>query len=447
MEIKDHRDLERLVVEKDFKTLRSELPNLQNADVAHLMEDLSLEHVVIVFRSLPKNRAAEIFSYLSSDMQGHIVDGITDQEVGTIINQLFVDDAADFLEEMPANVVKRVLKSAAPDTRALINQFLQYPPESAGSIMTAEFVDLKKKMTVHQSFSRIRRTAFDKETVYTCYVTDANRYLEGIVTVKRLFLADDDAIIEDIMETNVISALTTDDQEQVAQLFAKYDLLSLPIVDQENRLVGIVTVDDIVGVIHQEATEDFQKMAAMAPSEKPYLKTSVFTLARHRITWLMILMVSAMITGGVLKKYEMAFIAIPVLVTFIPMLTDTGGNAGSQSSTLVIRGMALNEIDTKDFGKVILKELGVSAIVGISLSFVNFLRLIWMYPGNILMPLSVSMALFATVVLAKTVGGVLPLFAKAINTDPAIMAAPVITTIVDAFSLIIYFKIVTLLLF
>lgn len=446
MEIKNHRDLERLVVEKDFKTLRSELPNLQNADVAHLMEDLSLEHVVIVFRSLPKNRAAEIFSYLSSDMQGHIVDGITDQEVGTIINQLFVDDAADFLEEMPANVVKRVLKSAAPDTRALINQFLQYPPESAGSIMTAEFVDLKKKMTVHQSFSRIRRTAFDKETVYTCYVTDANRYLEGIVTVKRLFLADDDAIIEDIMETNVISALTTDDQEQVAQLFAKYDLLSLPIVDQENRLVGIVTVDDIVGVIHQEATEDFQKMAAMAPSEKPYLKTSVFTLARHRITWLMILMVSAMITGGVLKKYEMAFIAIPVLVTFIPMLTDTGGNAGSQSSTLVIRGMALNEIDTKDFGKVILKELGVSAIVGISLSFVNFLRLIWMYPGNILMPLSVSMALFATVVLAKTVGGVLPLFAKAINTDPATMAAPVITTIVDAFSLIIYFKIVTLLL-
>ncbi|HHU60548.1 MAG TPA: magnesium transporter [Natronincola sp.] len=447
MEIKDHRDLERLVVEKDFKTLRSELPNLQNADVAHLMEDLSLEHVVIVFRSLPKNRAAEIFSYLSSDMQGHIVDGITDQEVGTIINQLFVDDAADFLEEMPANVVKRVLKSAAPDTRALINQFLQYPPESAGSIMTAEFVDLKKKMTVHQSFSRIRRTAFDKETVYTCYVTDANRYLEGIVTVKRLFLADDDAIIEDIMETNVISAHTTDDQEQVAQLFAKYDLLSLPIVDHENRLVGIVTVDDIVGVIHQEATEDFQKMAAMAPSEKPYLKTSVFTLARHRITWLMILMVSAMITGGVLKKYEMAFIAIPVLVTFIPMLTDTGGNAGSQSSTLVIRGMALNEIDTKDFGKVILKELGVSAIVGISLSFVNFLRLIWMYPGNILMPLSVSMALFATVVLAKTVGGVLPLFAKAINTDPATMAAPVITTIVDAFSLIIYFKIVTLLLF
>lgn len=443
MEIRDYRDLEKLVIEKDFKTVRLELPTLQNADIAFLMEDLSLEHVVLVFRALPKDRAAEIFSYLSSDMQGHIVEGITDQEVGSIINQLFVDDAADFLEEMPANVVKRVLKAAEPEIRTLINQFLQYPPESAGSIMTAEFVDLKKRMTVLESFSRIRRTAFDKETVYTCYVTDANRYLEGIVTVKRLFLADDGDVIEDIMETNVIYAHTTDDQEQVAQLFAKYDLLSLPIVDHENRLVGIVTVDDIVEVIHQEATEDFQKMAAMAPSERPYLKTSIFTLAKHRITWLMILMISAMITGGVLERYEMAFIAIPVLVTFIPMLTDTGGNAGSQSSTLVIRGMALNEIDTDDFGKVVLKELGVSLLVGGALSVINFLRLIWMYPGNYLMPLSVSVALFITVVLAKTVGGILPLVAKAFKTDPAIMAAPVITTIVDALSLIIYFKIVT----
>lgn len=446
MEIVDILDLERLLRAKDFKTIRKELPVLRDADIAALMEDLSLEHVVIVFRSLPKDRAAEIFAYLPSDMQEHIVGAITDQEVGLIIDELFVDDAADFLEELPASVVKRVLKSASPETRELINQFLQYPPDSAGSIMTAEFVDLKKDMTVAQAFKRIRRTAIDKETVYTCYVIDSNRRLQGVATVKRLFLAEEETVIGDMMETNVIFAHTTDDQEVVAQLFAKYDLLSLPIVDHESRLVGIVTVDDIVEVIHQEATEDFQKMAAMAPSEKPYLKTSVFLLAKHRIMWLMILMISAMITGGILGKYEAAFITLPLLVTFIPMLTDTGGNAGSQSSTLVIRGMALHEITTKDFGRVFMKELLVSGLVGVALSTVNFIRLILMYPGNYMMALTVSLALFVTVVLAKTVGGILPLVAKLINTDPAIMAAPVITTIVDAFSLIVYFKIVEALL-
>ncbi|NLJ80414.1 MAG: magnesium transporter [Firmicutes bacterium] len=442
METINVQDLEELVKSKDFKSLRREFPHLQNADIARFMDDLNAENVVIVFRSLPKDRAAEIFAYLSAEMQEHIIKAITDQEVALIINQLFVDDAADFLEELPANVVKRVLKNALPETRKLINQFLQYPPESAGSIMTAEFVDLKKKMTVAQAFKRIRQTAFDKETVYTCYVIDANRYLEGVVTVKKLFLADDATVLEDIMETSIVSATTTDDQEWVAQLFARYDLLSLPVVDHENRLVGIITVDDIVEVIHQEATEDFQKMAAMAPSERPYLKTSVFTLAKNRILWLMILMVSAMITGGVLERYEQAFIALPLLVTFIPMLTDTGGNAGSQSSTLVIRGMALSDITIKDFRNVFLKELSVSLIVGFALSAVNFGRLILMYPGNYLMALTVSLALFATVIMAKTIGGVLPLVAKFFRTDPAIMAAPVITTIVDAFSLIIYFKII-----
>lgn len=447
MEIMELRDLEQLLKEKDFKTIRQKLPLLRDADIAILIEELSPENAVLVFRALPKDRAAEIFAYLVSDMQEHIIGAITDQEVGSLINQLYVDDAADFLEELPANMVKRVLKNASPETRELINQFLQYPPESAGSIMTAEFVDLKKDMTVAQSFKRIRRIAIDKETVYTCYVIDANRRLEGVVTVKRLFLANDDTVLNDIMETNLIYAYTTDDQEEVAQLFAKYDLLSLPIVDHEHRLVGIVTVDDIVEVIHQEATEDFQKMAAMAPSEKPYLKTSVFSLAKNRITWLMILMISAMITGGVLAKYEAAFVAIPLLVTFIPMLTDTGGNAGSQSSTLVIRGMALNEITTKDFGKVFLKEFTVSLLVGLALSVLNFGRLILMYPGEYMMALTVSLALYFTVILAKTVGGILPLIAKIFNTDPAIMAAPVITTIVDAFSLIIYFKIVERLLF
>ena len=297
-------------------------------------------------------------------MQQYIVEAITDQEVSSIINDLYLDDAADFLEEMPANVVKRVLRNASPEVRELINHFLKYPPHSAGSIMTAEFVDLRKTMRVSEAFQRIRRTAIDKETVYTCYVMDDNRRLEGVVTVRELFLADDDDIIGDIMEKNVIAVRTTEDQEEVAALLSRYNFISLPVVDEESRLVGIVTFDDVMEVIHQEATEDFQKMAAMAPSDKPYLKTSVFTLAKNRIVWLMILMLSATITGSILGKYEAAFISLPVLITFIPMLTDTGGNTGSQSSTLIIRGMALNELDTKDVGRILRKELSVSALMG-----------------------------------------------------------------------------------
>ena len=307
MVIQDWRDLERLVLERDFKTIKAELPKFQDADIAAFMDELSREHVVIVFRLLPKDRAAEVFSYLSVERQEHIVGAITDQEVGSIIDQLFVDDAADFLEEMPASVVKRVLRNASPETRSLINQFLQYPPYSAGSIMTAEFADLKKTMTVADAFKRIRRTALDKETVYTCYVIDDNRRLEGVVTVRELFLADEETVIGDIMETKVISARTSDDQEDVAGLFSKYDFMSLPVVDEENRLVGIVTFDDIMQVIHQEATEDFQKMAAMAPSEKPYLKTNVFTLAKHRIGWLLILMFTGMIVGAILDAMKKRF--------------------------------------------------------------------------------------------------------------------------------------------
>ncbi len=446
METRTWRDLEQLIEDRDFLTLRNELSHIRDADIAVLMEELRSEHALVVFRSLPKDRAAEVFAYLSTSVQNQIVSSITDQEVGSIINQLFVDDAADFLEEAPAGVVKRVLRNASPETRALINQYLQYPPESAGSIMTAEFVDLKKHMTVREAFERIRRTALNKETVYTCYVIDSNRHLEGVVTVKRLFLADDSEVIGDIMETKIVYAHTLDDQEEVARLFAHYDLLSLPVVDHENRLVGIVTVDDIVEVIHQEATEDFQIMAATAPSEEPYMKTSVFTLAKNRILWLTILMLSATISGAVLQRYEAAFIALPLLVTFIPMLTDTGGNAGSQSSTLVIRGMALSEITPADFGKVMRKELGVGAITGVVLATVNFVRLTIMYPGEPLMSLVICTALFITVILAKTTGGVLPLIAKSLKLDPAIMAGPVITTIVDGLSLIIYFKIVEVVL-
>lgn len=446
MLIQDWRDLERLVLARDFKAIKTEFPAFQDADIAAFMDELSREHVVIVFRLLPKDRAAEVFSYLSIEMQEYIVGAITDREVGLIIDELFVDDAADFLEELPASVVKRVLRHASPETRALINQFLQYPPYSAGSIMTAEFVDLKKAMTVADAFKRIRRTALDKETVYTCYVIDANRRLEGVITVKELFLADEDAIIGDIMETHVISARTHDDQEDVAGLFSRYDFLSLPVVDDENRLVGIITFDDIMVVIQQEATEDFQKMAAMAPSEKPYLKTSVFSLAKNRIMWLMVLMITGMIVGAILSRYEEAFVTLPVLVSFIPMLTDTGGNAGSQSSTLVIRGMALKEITTADVGRVLQKEVGVSILVGLALGAANFLRVLITYPGEFTLAFVVSLALFATVLIGKTAGGMLPLFAKKVNADPAIMAAPLITTIVDAGALIIYFKFVEVLL-
>ena len=442
----DLRDLERLIADKDFKGVRAELSVLQDADIALFMEELQREHVVMVFRSLPKDRAAEIFSYLSSDMQQYIVEAITDQEVSSIINDLYLDDAADFLEEMPANVVKRVLRNASPEVRELINHFLKYPPHSAGSIMTAEFVDLRKTMRVSEAFQRIRRTAIDKETVYTCYVMDDNRRLEGVVTVRELFLADDDDIIGDIMEKNVIAVRTTEDQEEVAALLSHYNFISLPVVDEESRLVGIVTFDDVMEVIHQEATEDFQKMAAMAPSDKPYLKTSVFTLAKNRIVWLMILMLSATITGSILGKYEAAFISLPVLITFIPMLTDTGGNVGSQSSTLIIRGMALNELDTKDVGRILRKELSVSALMGAVLSGANFLRIILLHPGSYTMALAVSLALYATVMLAATIGSMLPLAARALKADPAVMAAPVVTTLVDATSLIIYSKIVDLLL-
>ena len=426
--------------QRDYISLKKELETLQEVDVAQFLELLSGEKIVVVFRTLPKEMAAEVFANLQPETQEYIVTSITDQEIAVIIEDLFVDDAVDFLEELPANVVKRVLKNAGADTRAQINQFLNYPENSAGSIMTAEFTDLRKTMTVAQAIDHIRRTGEDRETIYTCYVIDDRRVLDGVVSVKSLLLADDEQLILDVMDTDIISVNTEDDREDVAQLFSKYGLLSLPVVDKENRLVGIVTVDDAVEVIEQEATEDFEKMAAMLPSERPYLKTSVFDLAKNRIVWLLVLMISAMITGGVLERYETAFAAMPLLVTFIPMLPDTGGNAGSQSSTLIIRGMAVSEIHPKDLPQVVWKELRVSVLVGLVLSVVNFIQLAIRYPGNELVALTVVLSLFATVVIAKTVGCVLPILAKMCHADPAIMAAPLITTVVDAFALIIYFS-------
>lgn len=435
-----------LLERRDLHALRAALLEENEVDIAEFLEELPQDKIVVVFRALPKEMAAEVFSNLEADTQQVIIQSATDQEVSAIVEELYVDDAVDMLEELPANVVKRVLKAARPDTRKLINQFLNYPDNSVGSIMTAEFTDLKQSMTVSQAIAHIRRTGENSESVYTCYVTDAGRRLEGVLTIKELLLAQDEQLIADLMETDVITAETTEDQEEAVARMMKYDFISLPVVDKEGRLVGIVTVDDVMDVMEEEATEDFEKMAAMAPSEKPYLKTSVLSLAKHRILWLLVLMISGMITGGILGQYEAAFAAMPLLVTFIPMLTDTGGNAGSQSSTLVIRGMAVGEIQLKDFAKVFWKELRVSMLVGVVLSAVNFVRLIITYPGNYMVALTVALALFVTVMLAKTVGGVLPMAAKLCHADPAIMAAPLITTIVDAISLVVYFRIACALL-
>ena len=435
-----------LLERRDYHALRAMLAEENEVDIAEGIAQLPQEKAVVAFRTLPKELAAEVFSNLPPETQQIIIQSATDQELSAIVEELYVDDAVDMLEELPANVVKRVLKNARPDTRRLINQYLNYPENSVGSIMTAEFTDLRQTMTVAEAIDHILRTGADSESIYTCYVTNASRKLEGVVSIRELLLAGDDQLVADLMETDVITAETTEDQEEAVARMMKYDFISLPVVDKEQRLVGIVTVDDVMDVMEEEATEDFEKMAAMAPSEKPYLKTSVFALAKHRIMWLLVLMISGMITGGILGRYEAAFATMPLLVTFIPMLTDTGGNAGSQSSTLVIRGMAVGEIELRDFVKVFWKELRVSLLVGVILSAVNFVRLIITYPGNEMIALTVALALLVTVLLAKTVGGVLPMVAKLCHADPAIMAAPLITTIVDAISLVVYFQIASALL-
>ena len=430
-----------LLEEKRFRELRELLCEENEVDLAELLETLPVEQAVLAFRALPKELAAEVFSLLPPEFCRSIVEAASDRELSEIVEELFVDDAVDILEELPAGVASRMLRQATPETRQLLNQFLRYPDGSVGSIMTAELVKLKRTDTAAGAIARIRRMGEDCESIYTCYVTDEHRMLQGVVTLRQLLMAADEATVESLMEPDVIAARTTDDQEQAVETMMRYDFLALPVTDAEGRLVGVVTVDDVMDVMEEEATEDFEKMAAMAPSEKPYLKTGVFTLARHRILWLLVLMISGMITGGILGRYEEAFAALPLVVTFIPMLTDTGGNAGSQSSTLVIRGMAVGDIDLRDFPRVLWKELRVSVLVGAVLAAVNFVRLVIQYPGNQLICLTVTLALFATVVIAKTVGGVLPMAAKLIHADPAIMAAPLITTIVDALSLMIYFAI------
>ena len=437
--------LNELLNDRDYASLLSELREDNEVDVALFMETLPDDETAFVFRMLPKEICAEVFAHLEPETQRRVVEAFTDEETTQMLDQLFVDDAVDFLEEMPANMVNRILRLTNPDKRRIINRYLQYPEDSAGSIMTAEYTRLKRDMTVAQAITHLRTFGEDRETIYTCYVTDDQRFLEGVISVKTILLADDKDRIGDIMETDIISANTSMDREEVARLFHKYDFLAIPIVDNENRLVGIVTIDDAVDVLQEETTEDFEKMAAIAPSEKPYLKTSFWQHGMHRITWLFILMVSGMINGLILQKHEAAFIAYPLLVSFIPMLTDTGGNVGSQSSTLMIRGMTLGEIKFSDIFKVVIKESATSLLMGVVLSVVNFLRVYLVY-RDLTTALILALAMVATVFMAAVIGGILPLIAKKLKIDPAIMAAPLITTLVDAAALAIYFAIAVSLL-
>lgn len=434
-----------LLENRDMKQLRRVMEDMNEFDAAEFLTEIEDNRMPMVFRLLSKETAAEVFANLEPPDQERIINSITDSELAGIIEELYVDDAVDMMEELPANVVKRAMRTATPETRALINQYLRYPENSAGTIMTAEFVDLKKYMNVRESIARIRRIGEDKETIYVCFVISADRRLEGIVTVKDLLLSDDDTVIEDLMDRNVIFATTTEDQESVSEKFSDYDLMALPVVDMENRLVGIVTVDDVIDVMEQETTEDFQLMAGMTPSDKPYSRSSTLEMWKNRIPWLMFLMLSATFTSMILTHFEDMLAVQAGLVAFIPMLMGTGGNSGAQASTAVIRSLSLGDIETSDALRVIWKEWKVAFICGITLAAVNFVKML-LLDGMLLKNDSVTLAVAATVsiailfivMFAKVVGSVLPIAAEKVGVDPAVMANPLISTLTDAVSLLIY---------
>ncbi|MBS4980553.1 MAG: magnesium transporter [Lachnospiraceae bacterium] len=430
-----------LLIKGDFKAAHSILDVMNAVDIALLLEELDEKEVAIAFRLIPKDKAADVFSNMSNTMQTNLVEMFTEKELKEILDDLYMDDTVDLLEELPANLVTRILNAVDSSKRASINLLLNYPDDSAGSIMTTEYVSLHQSMTVKEAMSHIKQVGIHKETIYTCYVLE-RRKLIGIVSAKDLMTMDDDTVISAIMETEIISATTHTDQEEVAQLFSKYGLLAIPVLDTGGLMVGIVTVDDAMDVMVEEATEDITIMAAMNPSEKSYFETSVFSHAKNRIVWLLVLMLSASITGAIITRYEDAFSAIPLLVSFIPMLMDTGGNCGSQSSTLIIRGLALNEIRFRDLFKVIFKEFRIALIVSVVLALANGLRIFLVY-HDAKLAVVIGLSLIATVILSKLIGCVLPLAAKKIHLDPAIMAAPLITTLVDTCSIIIYFSIAT----
>ncbi len=439
-----------LIEEKKFAKLRELLIDMNPADIAIILEEAEEKDLPIVFRILPKELAAELFSYLESDMQQFLIEKLSDTEIKQVFDELFMDDTVDIIEEMPANVTKRILRHTSPEKRKMINQLLAYPDDSAGSIMTTEYIDLKKTMTVDDAIDRIRKIGLQSETINTCYVIGAHRRLLGIVTIKDLLLNPKDSVLEDIMDVNVISSNTLDDKEEVAYLFEKYDLMAVPIVDKENRLVGIVTVDDAIDVLQEEATEDIEKMAAILPSEKSYFKTTVWSAFKSRIPWLLLLMISATFTGAIISSFEEKLTVLPALITFIPMLMNTAGNGGSQSSVTVIRAISLGDIEWRDILRVVWKETRVAIVCSVVLASVNFIKMILVdhllfdtfdagrYMGEIIV---VSITLFVTVLIAKIVGGVLPMLAKKLKLDPAVMASPFITTIVDAIALAIYFNV------
>ncbi len=439
-----------LIISKNYSSLRSMLITMEPVDIAQLLDNIPKEYLTLVFRILPKELAAETFVEMDSVSQEVLICSFNDTELKAMLAELFLDDTIDIIEEMPANVVKRILRHSDMETRKNINELLNYPKDSAGSIMTIEYVDFKKDMTVSEAINRLRTTGFDKETIYTCYVTEKNRELIGLVSVKTLLLSENDAVLEDIMETNIIYSYTLDDKEDVANKINKYGFLAIPVVDNENRLVGIVTVDDAIDVLQEETTEDIERMAAIVSSDdKPYMKTSAFELWKSRIPWLLLLMLSATFTGKIIESFESALASCVVLTAFIPMLMGTGGNAGGQSSVTIIRGLSLSEIESKDILKIIWKELRVSVLCGLTLAVVNFVKMLLVDRNamidsgyNILyVTLVVCLTLFVTVVISKIVGAALPIIAKVLRLDPAVMASPFITTIVDACALLAYFKI------
>ncbi|MDR0319892.1 MAG: magnesium transporter [Treponema sp.] len=432
-----------LIIESsmDISKLKILLSDMNTVDIAEIFEELDREKIIQLFRILPKVIASDVFSYIDIDHQQTIIEALSDNEIGEIMNKLFVDDAVDFIEEMPANVVKRILQNVKAEKRKQINQILQYPDDSAGSIMTTEYIDLREDDKVREAFDTIRNIGLNKETIYNCYVMRRDRLLVGAISAKTLMLSRPQDRIGDIMDTNVVFAYTTDDREAIAEQFQKYALLAMPVVDKEQRLVGIITVDDIVDVIVEESTEDIEKMAALVPSEDTYLKTSIFQHAKNRFVWMLILMLSATITGTIISTFENGLTVLPILMSFIPMLMNTGGIAGSQSSTLIVRGMAVGEINLKDILLVVWKEIRVGMLCGLALGFVNFIRVYFMNNRDVKLCLTITMSLFCTILMAKTVGSILPIFAKRLKIDPAIMSAPLLTTIVDAVSLIIYFSI------
>ncbi len=432
--------IELLLDNKKYSALRDILTINHEADVAALFEELPESHLPVLFRLLPKDMAADVFVHMESDSQELLIKGFSDNELKEVLDELYVDDTADLIEEMPANVVKRILANTDPNKRNVINEILKYPEDSAGSLMTIEYISLRPKMSVSEAIKRIRRTIGGKETIYTCYVTDDNRTLLGYISVKTLLLAKPEETISDIMEDALICVNTNDDKEDVAKKMSHYGFVTMPVVDAENRLVGIVTFDDAIDVIQEETTEDIEMMAAIAPSEDGYFKTSDFKHAKSRIFWLLVLMLSAALTGGIISGYEASFSAMPILVSFIPMLMGTGGNCGSQSSTLVIRGMAVDEIKNGDFFKVVWLELRVSLLLSLALAIVNGLRILLQY-RDMTLAVVIALSIMGTVIMSELIGCVLPMLAKKLKLDPAVMAAPLITTIVDAGSILIYFNI------